>query len=119
MEAPYTIEKISPTRMKGNVYAHATVRFGAAWARFRIITTGRGCALFHPETRTRAPVDVRSTANVPISMTLRSASGYGSEQLEFKRAAKSAAVYSRKGVWSVAACPENPIHAFATTDCIA
>lgn len=48
MEAPYTIEKISPTKMKGNVYAHAILRFGAVWVRFRIVKSEHGLFVTPP-----------------------------------------------------------------------
>ena len=45
---PYIIEKISPTKRKGSVVAHAIVRFGPVWVRFRIVNTENGLCAFPP-----------------------------------------------------------------------
>jgi hypothetical protein len=47
-EPQYTIDKISPTKRKGSIVAHAIVRFGPAWVRYRIVNTDRGLCVFPP-----------------------------------------------------------------------
>lgn len=44
----YRIEKVSPTKRAGKVVAHAIVRFGPAWVRYRIVNTERGLCVFPP-----------------------------------------------------------------------